>query len=138
MFPYQKSARVLTALYLAGILFSGLFPESCNVTNTKVFFDSSSVWPGDFLLNMIVYIPLACLLMLSFAIRKPETLQFRLKLALLVVGLAAAISFFIESLQYLFIIGRMSSLFDFMANILGAILGVIMCSVAYQVKGQRA
>ena len=134
MLLYQKSVRVLTGIYLGALLFAGLFPVPCNVAAPKVFFDVRGLWPGDFVLNTIIYIPLTFLLMLSFNKRKPEDRHFSMRQILLVLGTAAAISFLVETLQYFFIIGRVSSLFDFVANICGSILGVVAYSAAYQIK----
>jgi glycopeptide antibiotics resistance protein len=113
-------ARTLSALYLSMILFVGLRPRSFNYPYIKSFLDMTIFNGSDLLVNTVGFIPLGYLLMLSFGERP------NFKSAVTVVGFGTFISLLLETSQYFFIPGRVSSMIDLVTNIIGTLIGITL------------
>jgi VanZ family protein len=112
---------ILFGAYFAGILFMGLRPKYDRVVGQNGFLEPSGFSAFDFIINIIGFIPLSYLMMLSlFALNRALK---KASLSVLVLVSCTGISFLIEVLQH-FIAGRSSSLYDIMANGIGALIGI--------------
>ena len=113
-------ARALSTIYLSMILFAGLRPSTFNHTYYKIFLDIGRFNGFDLLLNTVGFIPFGYLLMLSFGERP------NFKRAMAVAGFGTLISFLLETSQFYFIPGRVSSMIDLVTNIIGTLLGITL------------
>jgi glycopeptide antibiotics resistance protein/acyl carrier protein len=126
-------ARVLTGIYVGGILYLGLTPSSFKATHSKILLSFGSFGWHDFAINMAGFILLGYLFMLSFGIRRTNQNDGSLmKRALVVAGAGGLISLFLEVSQYYLISGRYSSLTDWIANTLGTLVGIAMYIIMEQ------
>jgi VanZ family protein len=118
--------RVLAGIYFTGILYLGLKPLPGDYAQLKVFMGSSRFFWCDAAINTVGFIPLGYLLMLSS--RNPEKNQTAhlLTRVIMFAGVGALISLFLESSQYFFILGRQSSLYDWIFNSLGNLAGIAL------------
>jgi glycopeptide antibiotics resistance protein len=113
-------ARALSAIYLCIILFSGLRPSSFGHPYYKVLLDMYGSNSKDIFINIVGFIPMGFLFMLSFS-EKPIV-----KRTISVAFIGALISFLLETSQYFFIPGRVSSIVDLITNIIGTLFGIAL------------
>ena len=116
--------RVLGVIYLSGILCVGLMPYPFKCAQYKVLLDFNSFGWHDFAINTVGFIPLGYLLMLSFGNRQKDQGINLFKRTIIVAGVGSLISLFLEISQYYLISGRQSSLFDWISNTFGTLLGI--------------
>ena len=93
-------------------------------------------WP-DAAINTVGFIPLGYLLMLSSQNRQKEQGANLIKRAIIVAGVGVLISLFLETSQYYFIPGRLSSLYDWVFNSLGILAGIALYIVIEDWKTLR-
>ena len=118
-------ANIFAPFYICALLFICLVPTYCSVTDQKILLNASTFSLQDFTINIIGYFPLGLLLMLSFA-RTDKNQRFMYFFPIIIIlATASLISFAVEILQYYFIFGRSSSLYDFCANFLGTFGGIV-------------
>jgi glycopeptide antibiotics resistance protein len=118
--------RALTWVYVCGILFVGLMPFPFNHTHHGILLDLNIFSWRDFAVNIMGFVPLGYLLMMSFGNRLTEGRVDLFNRAIVVVGAGCLISLFLKVSQYYFIAGRHSSFMDVIANTLGTLVGVTM------------
>jgi len=118
--------RALAGIYVTGILYVGLQPKPSRHIQHRALMDSSNFCWGDVAINTVGFIPLGYLLMLSSGNRQKGQGGNLIKRALIVAGVGILISLFLEISQYYLISGRQSSLFDWMFNTLGTLVGSAM------------
>ena len=123
--PWQKkfSLASLFLLYLGGILFMGLRPGPSHGHHHLALLSTAAFARGDFIINTLGFIPLGFLTMALLAEMGPLARRHRLVWTL---TFCLTISLAIEILQYFFLPGRTSSLYDVIANTMGALLGGIL------------
>jgi VanZ family protein len=121
-----KLFRLLAGIYVTGILYFGLKPDPGNYSRLKVFMGSSRFLWCDAAINTVGFIPLGYLLMLGS--RNPQESQAATLITrvIMVAGVGILISLFLESSQYFFIPGRLSSLYDLTFNSLGNLAGIAL------------
>jgi len=117
---FEPVRALLSAIYLSMILLAGLRPSSFNHPFSKVFLDMNRFNGSDLLLNTVGFIPFGFLLMLSFG----ERSYFKRTMA--VAGFGTLISFLLETSQFYFIPGRVSSMIDLITNIIGTLFGIAL------------
>jgi hypothetical protein len=118
--------RVLAGIYVGGILYVGLRPNPFNCTQDKILLDVSSFDWHDAAMNTMGFIPLGYLIMLSFGNRGKNQPANLFKRAIIVAGFGGFTSMLLEISQYYLISGRQSSLFDWIFNTLGTLVGSAM------------
>jgi glycopeptide antibiotics resistance protein len=128
-------ARILTGIYLSGILFVGLRANPFKYTQYKILLDVNSFDLHAFAINTAGFIPLWYLLILSFGNRQKDQRTNMFKRATIAVGGGSLISLFLEVSQYYLISGRHSSLFDWIFNAFGTIMGIALYILVEQEKG---
>ena len=123
--PWQKkfSLASLFLLYLGGILFMGLRPGPSHGHHHLALLSMAAFARGDFIINTLGFIPLGFLTMALLAEMQPVGRRHHLAWTL---AFCLAVSLAIEILQYFFLPGRTSSLYDVIANTMGALLGGIL------------
>lgn len=129
---YPKSTKTLafflTMICMSGILYMGLRPDAPKYR--KVFLNFEHFGWRDFAINTVGFLPLGYLLMLTFESGQKERPKASLfKRAIIVAGAGVSISLFLEVMQYHITPGRVSSLFDWVANTLGTLVGIVLYSV---------
>ena len=123
LFPIRSRAIdfLLFGGYFTGILFMGLRPRYYKTAGLNHILESTSYSSFDFIINVIGFIPLSYLMMLSlFALKR--TLKMA-SASMMVFASCMCISLLIEILQY-YIPGRSSQLFDVIANGMGVLIGI--------------
>jgi len=118
--------RALAGIYVTGTLYFGLKSDPGNYSRLKVFMDTSNFCWSDAAINTVGFIPLGYLLMLSSGNRQKGQGGNLIKWTLIVAGVGILISLFLEISQYYLISGRQSSLFDWIFNTLGTLVGSAM------------
>ncbi|MFX0199475.1 MAG: VanZ family protein, partial [Candidatus Hodarchaeota archaeon] len=116
--------RLLAGIYVTGIFYLGLKPNGFNHTQYRILMDSSNFCWYDAAINTVGFIPLGYFLMLSSGNRQKEQGTNLIKRAIIVAGVGVLISLFLEISQYYLIPGRESSLFDWISNTFGTLLGI--------------
>ena len=129
--------QVLTWVYIIGILFAGLMPFSFNHNHNSVLLGLNIFSLRDFAVNLVGFVPLGYLLMMSFGNPKGEARGDLFMRAIVVSGVGCLISLFLEVSQYYFITGRHSSFWDLMANTVGALVGVALFVFMEHEKGEE-
>ena len=120
---------LLFGAYFAGILFMGLRPRYHRTVGHNGILESTGYGTFDFIINLIGFIPLSYLMMLSiFALNR--TLK-RASASILVFASCMCITLFLEILQY-FIPGRSSQFFDVITNGIGALIGITFYLFEYR------
>jgi len=117
-------ARLLGLCYVSGILYMGLWPNTCKCIQYKELLDIRFFSWQDFTINIMGFIPLGYLLMLNFGNREKAKRATIFKRTILATLGGGVISLFLEVSQYYVISGRQSSLFDWIANTLGTLIGI--------------
>lgn len=126
--------RLLAGIYLGGIIYMGLRPYTFKSVRYKVLLDFNSFSWHDFTINTTGFIPLGYLFMLSFGNREKDRRSNLLYRAIMVAGFGSLVSLFLEMSQYYLISGRASSLFDWISNTFGTLLGI----AAYRVLSTKS
>jgi glycopeptide antibiotics resistance protein len=127
LFPYSIwLLRLLAGIYVTGILYFGLKPDPGNYSRLKVFMNSSRFFWCDAAINTVGFIPLGYLLMLSYRNRHKDRRVNLMTRVIIVAGVGVLISLFLETAQYCFIPGRLSSLYDWIFNSLGNLAGIAL------------
>jgi VanZ family protein len=108
-------------VYLCGLLFMGLRPLRPELVPSKHLLVFTFLPRRDFIINVAGFIPFGYLLALYLASRKVTA--GLLGTALLAVAAGTGTSLILEIIQY-YIPGRISSLFDLIANGVGTCMGV--------------
>jgi glycopeptide antibiotics resistance protein len=129
--------RVLTWIYVSGIFLAGLVPFPFNHTYNGILLGVNIFSLRDFAINVVGFVPLGYLLMMSFGNRLTERRADLFNRAILVVGVGCLISLFLEVSQYYFIAGRHSSFMDVIANTLGPLVGVTMFLLMEHKSGEQ-
>jgi VanZ family protein len=111
----------LLLVYLSGVLFMALRPLQYEPTATRGFLVFAFLPRRDFAINIMGFIPFGYLLVLYFMSGKGK--RGLLGMSLLAVAAGTGTSLFLEIVQY-YIPGRISSLFDLIANGIGTLIGV--------------
>ena len=126
--PWQKKVSLasLFLLYLGGILFMGLRPGSSHGHHHLALLSMAAFARGDFIINTLGFIPFGFLTMALLAEMRSERCRNRLAWTL---AFCLTVSLVIEILQYFFLPGRTSSLYDVIANTMGALLGGILADL---------
>ncbi len=106
-------------IYLSGILFVGLRPDSVVRLGENVFLYMGRFNLEDFYVNMIGFAPLGFLMMAALA----EFIKTS-KSIVVTVLLAVMVSTLIEYLQFCCVYGRYSSGYDVLSNVFAVALGV--------------
>ena len=126
-FPENRIlVHALSAIYVSGILYVGLRPNPCNLAQDQVFVCVSGFDWHDLAINTMGFIPIGYLLMLSFGNLQKDQRANLFKQAAIVAGVGGLISLFLEVSQYYLISGRQSSLFDWIFNTLGTLVGAAL------------
>lgn len=112
---------LLLSIYLSGILVVGLKPRMVYEEFTTTFLSMHSIFPRDLFINVVGFIPLGFLMVASYLAYRSSTKRFSMLLGVTLAGMA--ISLFIETVQYLAVMGRFSSAMDLATNTLGTLLG---------------
>ena len=118
-----RYSRVLLALYTGGILFMGLRPKGTYLfapAGALAFLDPSIPSPYVIAFNVIGFIPLGFLFVVALV--QSTRVRRTLVAAAIAVIACALISLGIEVAQH-FIVTRMSSLVDYLANTAGGLVG---------------
>lgn len=115
---------LLLMIYLAGILFMGLKPTTHKYVQTLRFLDATYLPTRDFIINIVGFVPYGYLIM-AYLFSGPSKGSRLIRVGLAVTA-GIVTSLLLESAQY-FIPGRISSLYDLIANTAGAGLGVAYC-----------
>jgi glycopeptide antibiotics resistance protein len=131
-------ARVLSVIYLIGILCVGLSPRSRNYTQYKVLFDVNNFGWHDFSINTVGFIPLGYLLMLGFGNGQKDKRGNLFRRAIILSGVGGLISLLLEVSQYYLISGRHSSFIDLTANTIGTLIGIAMYLAVEQERTHKA
>jgi len=134
----QKLARVLAALYVAGIFYLGLRPFPLETGPHGMLLSVGDFHWRDFMINTVGFIFLGYLLMLSLRIRQALPREFPLvRRAIAVTVAGGVISLFLEVSQHYLISGRYSSLIDLIANVFGTLVGIAVYAVLEQKRASR-
>ena len=83
------------------------------------------VWQFDKLIHSIIYLVLSILLLMPFSVQY-ITNKKRLKTQLIIILVGISYGGFMEILQHYIFINRSGNLYDFIANAIGAIIGVLI------------
>lgn len=78
----------------------------------------------DKVVHVLMYAPLSFFLVIAF-FRQYNNLKLRLKVSLLIIVFAVFFGGIMEILQHYILINRSGNIYDFTANTIGAILGVL-------------
>jgi len=113
---------LLVLIYLGGMLFMGLNPRAREFQGSNELLDVTFFCQSDFIINILGFAPLGYLMMSYLS--SEGRIRINTAAAALVATSGLGISLFIEIMQYYFITGRSSSLYDLLANGLGAIGGI--------------
>ncbi len=116
-------ARVLSFIYMSGVLYMGLRPNPCERYLYKVLLTGNFGW-HDFAINTVGFLPLGYLLMISFENWQKDRRAGIFKRAVVICGLGILVSLFLEVSQYYLIPGRQSSFMDLAANTIGTLAGI--------------
>jgi len=129
--PWQSKYTLgtLFLLYLVGILFMGLRPGAAHLHHPPVVLSLKSFAREDFVINVLGFVPLGFLTM-GFLAETRSAGQGR-DLAW-TLAFCFAVSLSIELLQ-VYMPGRTSSMYDLIANAMGALLGGIL----WDLEGRR-
>jgi VanZ family protein len=114
-------AGFLLLVYLSGVLFMGLRPLQHELSATRHFLVFAFLPRRDFIINIVGFIPFGYLVLLYFVSSTSKC--GLLGMTLLAVAAGTGTSLILESVQF-YIPGRISSLFDLIANGMGTCLGV--------------
>ena len=112
---------VLLAVYFAGLLFMGIKSSGHEVSEIKDMLSMGTVPLFDFVINFFGFSPLGYLMMSYFS--GDARLRGKEHAIALTLISGLGISMMLELIQYL-IPGRVSSLYDFLANGLGILVGI--------------
>jgi len=116
---------ILFLLYLGGILFMGLRPGAAHLHLPPAVLSLKSFAREDFVINVLGFVPLGFLTM-GFLAETRSAGQGR-DLAW-TLAFCISLSLIIELLQ-VYLPGRTSSMYDVVANAMGALLGGILCDL---------
>jgi len=122
--PWQPkyTLGILFLLYLGGILFMGLRPGAPHPHHLPGVLSLKSFARKDFIINILGFVPLGFLAMGVLAETQPDGQGRHLVWTL---AFCFSLSLVIELLQ-VFLPGRTSSMYDLIANVMGALLGGIL------------
>ena len=115
----------------------GLWPNTFKCIQYKELLGIKFFSWQDFIINIMGFIPLGYLLMLSFGNRQKDKRSTLFKRMIIAAVVGGVISLFLEVSQYYLISGRQSSLFDWIANTLGTLIGITIYLVIYSAKEFR-
>lgn len=110
-------------IYLCGILFMGLRPSATYDVHQIVLFGMNSISKRDLVINIAGFIPLGFIAMSAIL-----NMNGRNKTIIYITIIAfsgLAISIVIETLQYLWVTGRYSSIYDLFTNTTGTVIGAV-------------
>lgn len=121
---------VILVAYLAGVLFTGLKPSNYELAGVNEMLSMDSFSLLDFAINFLGFLPLGYL-MISYVVadnRMPK----KAHVIGLIVACGLGISLVLETVQYLLVLGRFSSLYDCLANGAGTLGGICLYLFARQ------
>lgn len=110
-------------IYLCGIFFMGLRPGATYDVHQIVLFGMNNISKRDVVINIAGFIPLGFIAM--SAILNTNGRNKTIIYLTIIAFSGLAISIVIETLQYLWITGRYSSMFDLFANTTGTFIGAV-------------
>lgn len=125
--PWQSkyTLGILFLFYLGGILFMGLRPGAAQLQHPQAVLSLKYFARKDFVINVLGFVPLGFLAM-GFLTETRSAGEGR-DLAW-TLAFCFAVSLIIELLQ-VYLPGRTSSMYDLIANAVGALLGGILCDL---------
>ncbi|MBI1422137.1 MAG: hypothetical protein GC149_01640 [Gammaproteobacteria bacterium] len=112
--------RILTVLYLAGIIFAGLKPGHDYFYRPSSFLGSEVIQLQDVFINVLGFIPIGFLMMATLTRTKSNRTA-----AVMTIITGVGTSFMIETAQYCCVSGRTSSIVDLVTNTTGLLAGVL-------------
>ncbi len=122
LFPGQYQwDRVLTLLYLAGIIVAGLKPGHIYFDRPSSFLGNEVILLQDVFINILGFIPIGFLMMATLTKNKSN-----MTAAIITISTGVGTSFMIETAQYCCVSGRISSIVDFLTNSAGLLVGVLL------------
>lgn len=122
LFPEQYQwDRVLTVLYLAGTIFSGLRPGHNYFYHPSSFLGNEVILLQDVFINILGFIPIGFLMMATITKNKSN-----ITATIITIVTGVGTSFMIETAQYCCVSGRTSSIVDLMMNSAGLLFGVLL------------
>ena len=122
---------VLTALYLAGIIFAGLKPGNNFLNHPGRFLGNDVILFQDVFINILGFIPIGFLMMATLTNNKSKKTA-----AIIAIMTGIGTSLMIETAQYCCVPGRISSIIDLMTNSAGVFVGVFSFFI-YEFLRQR-
>ena len=121
LFPEQYQwDRVLTVLYLAGTIFSGLRPGHNYFYHPSSFLGNEVILLQDVFINILGFIPIGFLMMATITKNKSN-----ITATIITIVTGVGTSFMIETAQYCCVSGRTSSIVDLIMNSAGLLVGVL-------------
>ncbi len=130
--PKKFSLGSLFLLYLGGILFMGLRPGSSHGHHHLALLSMAAFARGDFIINTLGFVPLGFLAMALLTEMRMADRRHHLAWTL---AFCLTLSLIIEIVQYVFLPGRTSSLYDVVANTMGALLGGVLENLENRRRG---
>jgi glycopeptide antibiotics resistance protein len=122
-----RFGRLLTCIYIIGLLTMGLMPHPGRGNQVEIFWDAKRFFSRDFFINSVGFVMVGYLLMLSLESRQVERdVRYWVKKAAIVVLGGSMLSLALELSQYFLIPGREPSTADLLANVLGTSTGVFL------------
>ena len=118
----KKWDWLLFSIYLSGILFTGLRPSGTVGVFQEHLFSLTSFNRRDLVENIAGFIPLGFLAIAVLSTRKKNNYFYTP--IVLAITLGALVSIAIETLQFFWVPGRYSSLYDLLANLTGTVIGI--------------
>lgn len=114
---------LLFIIYLSGILFAGLRPSGTLGVFQEHLFGLTSLNRRDLVVNIAGFIPLGFLTIAVLSSRKKNNYVYTP--IVIAITLGGIISTTIETLQFYWVPGRYSSLYDLLSNLTGTFIGIM-------------